>query len=92
MTEQQFKADDQLRIRLRELLNDPVMLAAFDILRGTFEGKDVLDADAPEVVSVRTLSVRAGFESYPIKLRRLTEAPITATQPLKEDWGTNQNE
>jgi len=89
MTADQFKNDEQARIHLRELLNDPVMLVAFDILKGTFEAYDVV-ADAPEVASVRSLSMRAGFDSFPIKLRALAAAPIPAQAPLKEDWGTKK--
>lgn len=89
VTNQMVRLSEPWRAHLRALLNDPIMREAIETVREQYNSLDV-DTNAPEIASVRALSARAGFESFPIKLRALTDAPLTARTQLEETWGTTK--
>lgn len=86
MTENEFRTSDAHRAELNEALNKPAVLAAIAILTDGWLGT-AADIGAPEVVSVRLESQRAGFERAFQRLHELaTPLPGQKEQPIP-DWG-----
>lgn len=89
MTETQFRDSSTNRQRLRELLNDPVFIAASGIIMDEKLAVDArLDADA--LASVRLLSQRAGTEYAFQRLNDLCDSIPEAKEPVASDFGARE--
>lgn len=89
MTEEDFRNSAANRQRLRELMNDPVFVAASGIIVDSLLVSDAKLKDDP-IVSVRILSQRAGNEAAFQKLHILCQPIQTPEQPISSDFGARQ--
>lgn len=82
MTHEQFRNNPEMRDRLAQMLNDPVMMQALILVERGEQGIcDVADLGAPEIASVRLLSQQAGRSGLLGDLQLLA-APIVEIKPL----------
>lgn len=87
MTEEEFRSSSTNRQHLRELMSDPVFIAAQSILLGGWTAQDV-PLGAPEIASVRWLSARTHFEKAFQRLAELcSPMPQAAEAPTNSDFG-----
>ena len=87
MTIQDFKEDSKLRKHLAALLADPVFVGAVQAQRADY-ALLVIPNDAPEIVSVRVLERRVGWEQLLTRLARMCEAPAKQVREDLVTFGT----
>lgn len=81
MTTAEFRSNPIYTTRMREILEDPVVLLAFEAMRDSNPVIDP-DPDAPEIASVRFLSQMMGYQTYPRIFQTLgTLLPPTISAP-----------
>lgn len=87
MTEEEFRSSSANRQHLRDLMTDPVFMAAQSILLSGWAAQDV-PLGAPEIASVRWLSARTHFEKAFQRLAELcSPMPEAPEGPTPSDFG-----
>jgi len=86
MTDADFRNSPEMRASLRALIESDAFTLARSIILGKVSAKAV-DAAAPEIVSVRVLATREGYDGAFYDLEALT-LPMPAEQSeLQSDFG-----
>lgn len=86
MTEQEFRLSSERRAELLGLLETPAFQAAREVILGKLMCFDAQEG-APEVVSVRLLSHRTGYEMAFADLAKLTLPLPPAPEEPMSDFG-----